>query len=96
MRNNNIKDKKFSEDIDKSAKEFLKYRKEKSSFWRYAYTIGVGGWLFVIPVVAGAYIGNYLDKRTGSGISWSITFIIFGIAIGIYNIWYFYIRKSGQ
>ena len=94
MKNN--KDKKFSEHIDKSAKEFLEARKEKSSFWRYAYIIGVGGWLFVIPVVAGAYLGHYLDKKMHGDISWSLTFIIIGIAIGIYNIWYFYLYKSGQ
>lgn len=89
-----IKDKKFLEDVDKSAKNLMKARREKSSFWHYAYIIGVGGWLFVIPIVAGAYIGRYLDKKTEGGISWAITFIIIGIAIGIYNIWYFYIRRS--
>jgi ATP synthase protein I len=90
-----MKNKKFSEDIDKSAKELLKGRKEKTSFWRYAYIIGVGGWLFVIPIVAGAYLGRYLDKKTeGGGISWTITFIIIGIAIGIYNIWHFYMKES--
>lgn len=91
---NKIKNKKFSEDIDKSAKELLKSRREKTSLWHYAYVIGVGGWLFVIPIVAGAYLGRYLDKKTEGGISWTITFIIIGIAIGIYNIWYFYVRKS--
>jgi ATP synthase protein I len=94
MVKNKIKDKKFSEDVDKSAKELLKARKEKTSFWHYTYVIGVGGWLFVIPIVAGAYLGRYLDKKTEGGISWTITFIIIGIVIGIYNIWYFYIRKS--
>jgi ATP synthase protein I len=86
--------KNFSEDIEKSAKELLKARKEKT-FWHYASLIGVGGWLFVIPIVAGAYLGRYLDKKLG-GISWTITFIIIGIAVGIYNFWYFYLRKSKQ
>jgi ATP synthase protein I len=86
--------KNFSEDIEKSAKELMKARKEKT-FWHYASLIGVGGWLFVIPIVAGAYLGRYLDKKLG-GISWTITFIIIGIAVGIYNFWYFYLRKSKQ
>ncbi len=84
----------FSKDIEKSAKELMKARKEKT-FWHYASLIGVGGWLFVIPIVAGAYLGRYLDKKLG-GISWTITFIIIGIAVGIYNFWYFYLRKSKQ
>lgn len=86
--------KRFSEDIEKSAKELIKARKEKT-FWHYASVIGVGGWLFVIPVVAGAYLGRYLDKKIG-GISSTITFILIGMAVGIYNFWYFYLRKNRQ
>jgi ATP synthase protein I len=86
--------KKFSEDIEKSAKELMNARKEKT-FWHYASVIGVGGWLFVIPVIAGAYLGRYLDKKIG-GISWTLTFLIIGIAVGIYNFWYFYLRKNKQ
>ena len=83
----------FTEEIEKSTKDLLKGRKERSAFWRYAYIIGVGGWLFVLPVVGGAYLGRYLDGRFKAGISWTITLIIIGIAVGIYNIWHFYLRK---
>lgn len=91
-----MKNIKFSRDIKKSAKELMEARKEKRSFWRYASVVGAGGWLFVIPVVGGAYLGRYLDKRMGSGILWTAALIVIGIAIGIYNIWYFLIRKSQQ
>jgi ATP synthase protein I len=84
---------KFSEEIEKSTKELMKARKEKT-FWHYASIIGVGGWLFVIPIIAGAYLGRYLDKRFVGGISWTITFIIIGIAAGIYNFWFFYMRRT--
>jgi ATP synthase protein I len=84
---------KFSEEIEKSAKELMEARKEKT-FWHYASIIGVGGWLFVIPIIAGAYLGRYLDKRFVVGISWTITFIIIGIAAGIYNFWFFYMRRT--
>lgn len=87
---------KFSRDVKKSAKELMEARKEKMSFWHYASVVGVGGWLFVIPVVGGAYLGRYLDKKMGSGILWTAALIVIGIAIGIYNIWYFLIRKSQQ
>jgi ATP synthase protein I len=90
-----MEDKRFSRDIEKSAKELKKGRKERSAFWHYAYVLSVGGWLFVIPVVGGAYFGKYLDKRIGGGgISWTLTFIVIGMAVGIYNIWYFLLKKS--
>lgn len=84
--------KKFSNEIEKSAKELMKARKEKT-FWYYASLIGVGGWLFVIPIIAGAYLGRYLDKKLEGGISWTITFIIIGVAAGIYNFCFFYTRR---
>ncbi|MDA8088346.1 MAG: AtpZ/AtpI family protein [Nitrospiraceae bacterium] len=86
---------KFPDEIERSASELMRARGKKSSFWRYAYTIGVGGWLFVLPVVGGAYLGHYLDGKMKGGISWTITFIIIGIATGIYNVWLFYFRRQG-
>jgi ATP synthase protein I len=84
---------KFSQEIKKSAKEMMKARKEKP-FWHYASLIGVGGWLFAIPIVAGAYFGSYLDREFKGEISWTITFIIIGLVAGIYNFWFFYMRKT--
>lgn len=89
-----MRERRFSEKVEKSAEELTRSRKEKSRFWHYAQMLGVGGWLFVIPVVAGAYLGRYLDRKLGGEISWTITFMIIGIAVGIYNIWYFLLRKS--
>jgi ATP synthase protein I len=91
-----MEDKKFFRDIERSAKELKKGRKERSAFWYYASLVGAGGWLFVIPVVGGAYLGRYLDKKMGSGILWTAALIVVGIAIGIYNIWHFYFRKSKE
>jgi ATP synthase protein I len=81
----------FPRDVDKSARELMKARREKRTFWRYAYLLGAGGWLFAIPVVGGAYLGKYLDgKFSGSGISWTLTFLILGIAFGVYNVLRFF------
>ncbi|MDR4508123.1 MAG: AtpZ/AtpI family protein [Candidatus Brocadiaceae bacterium] len=89
--------KKFSEHIDKSAKELLESRKQKTTFWQFANVLGVGGWVFVIPIVGGAYLGRYLDKKFGNeGISWTITLIIIGIAAGAFNVWHFFVKKSKQ
>jgi ATP synthase protein I len=91
-----MEDKKFSKDIEKSAKELMNARKEKGTFLHYAYVLGVGGWLLALPIVGGAYLGKYLDKKIGGsgGISWTITFIIIGIAVGFYNLWYNFMKRS--
>jgi ATP synthase protein I len=87
---------KFSEDIERSARDLEKGRRERSAFWHYAYVLGVGGWLLAIPVVAGAYIGRYLDRFRAGDISWTITCIIIGLASGIYNIWHFLMKRPRQ
>lgn len=91
-----MKDKRFSKGIEESARDLMEARKQKGKFWYYAQVLGVGGWLLVIPIVGGAYLGRYLDKKIGGGggTSWTITFIIIGIAIGFYNVWYTFIKRS--
>jgi ATP synthase protein I len=84
----------FSKNVEESAKEVKEAKKQKGRLWHYASIIGIAGWLFAIPVVAGAYLGRYLDRKLEASISWTITFIILGIALGAYNVWYFYFRKE--
>ena len=86
---------KLTEEVEKSAKEILRSRREKN-FWYYTAILGVGGWLFVLPVVAGAYLGRYLDRKVPGGISWTITCILLGLALGIYNVWDYYQRRTGK
>jgi ATP synthase protein I len=87
-------ERKLSRDVDRSARELVKARQEKRTFWRYAYLLGAGGWLFAIPVVGCAYLGKYLDYRFGGkDISWTITFLVLGIAFGVYNVWRFFTRE---
>jgi ATP synthase protein I len=90
-----MENRKLSREVEKSAKELSRSRGEKS-FWHYASVLGVGGWLFVLPVVAGAYLGRYLDGKLKGGTSWTITCIILGLALGLYNVWYFFVRRSGK
>ena len=86
---------KLTSEVEKSAAELTRSRREKG-FWHYASLLGVGGWLFVQPVVAGAYLGKFLDKRHHEGISWTITCILLGLALGVYNVWNYYTRKFGK
>ena len=51
--------------------------------WRYAALLGAGGWLLVVPVVGGAYLGRWLDARhVGGGQSWTLTLILLGLGAG--------------
>ncbi len=79
---------KFLENIQKKSK-FLKRFRGKGILWQSIAAVGVIGWMIAIPTVAGTFLGKYIDSIfTGyEGISWTITFMLIGLAIGIYSVW---------
>ncbi len=47
---------------------------------------GTLGLLFVVPIIAGAYLGRWLDSiSAGYSVRWTVSLIIWGIWIGAYN-----------
>lgn len=56
---------------------------------------GTLGLLFVVPIVAGAYLGRWLDTlMPGYSVRWTISLIVLGIAVGSYNVLRFLQEKS--
>lgn len=55
---------------------------------------GTLGLLFVVPIIAGAYLGRWLDGLfAGYSVRWTISLILLGIGFGGYNVWYFLREK---
>ena len=56
---------KLSREVEKAARELKKARGEKS-FWQYASLLGVGGWLFVLPILgAHTWVNTWTRSCTG-------------------------------
>jgi ATP synthase protein I len=50
--------------------------------------LGTLGLVLVIPVVAGAYLGRWLDSLvSGYSVRWTVSLIVLGLAIGIMNVY---------
>lgn len=48
---------------------------------------GTLGLLLALPIVAGAYLGRWLDSLVaGYSVRWTVSLIVLGIALGIYNV----------
>jgi ATP synthase protein I len=46
--------------------------------------------ILVLPIVAGAYLGNWLDNRIkGYSFSWTITLIVLGVFVGSVDVYLF-------
>lgn len=55
-------------------------------------SMGVG---LVLNVLLGFFVGSFLDKRFDTFPSWTAVFVILGIIIGFYNIFYI-LKKYGD
>jgi len=86
--------KEFQKNIKKKATILEKWRK-KGLFWGTLAAIGTVGWMIVLPAVIGGYLGKFIDEEYNSPgeISWSITFLLIGLGIGIYSVWRFFYYK---
>ena len=49
--------------------------------------IGVLGWIFVIPTLAGLFFGRWLDSTLGTGLFWTAPLMIVGLCIGGWTAW---------
>lgn len=56
---------------------------------------GTLGLLFMVPIVAGAYLGRWLDSLVaGYSVRWTMSLIVLGIAVGAYNAYRFLRERS--
>ncbi len=83
----------FFEEIEKKISE-LERKKERSVWYALSY-IGSVGIILLLPVVLGTYLGWWLDGRYKTGkISWTITFMIIGLMVGVYNVYRIVYRRE--
>jgi ATP synthase protein I len=67
-----------------------KAKKERSTILAQTVYLGTIGFMIAIPIVAGAYLGSWLDgKLPGFSFSWTISCIFAGLVIGAVNVYFF-------
>lgn len=55
---------------------------------------GLVGWSVAIPTLLGIALGVWLDERYPGRVSWTLTFLIIGVALGCLNAWYWIKQES--
>ena len=55
---------------------------------------GLVGWSVTIPTLLGIVLGLWLDARWPGQASWTLTFLIIGVALGALNAWYWVKQES--
>ncbi len=83
------REKEFLREIEKKEKRRIKSQSRKNrAIWMGFGLFGVIGWSVMIPMVIGIVIGLWADRRWPGHISWTLTFLFLGIALGCWNAWY--------
>ncbi len=80
-------------EIERQARRMRKAEEERPTLVGQTVYIGTLGLLMVLPVIAGAYLGHWLDGLAdGYSIRWTMSLILLGVFIGAMNV-YLFIRE---
>lgn len=79
--------------IERQAKRMKKAEHDQPTLVAQTVFIGTLGLLFVLPVIAGAYLGHWLDSQIVEySVRWTTSLILLGVLIGAVNV-YLFIRE---
>jgi ATP synthase protein I len=79
--------------VERQARRIQKAEKERPTLIAQTVYAGMLGLLFVLPVIGGAYLGNWIDNQiSGYSVRWTTSLIILGVMIGGMNV-YLYIKE---
>jgi ATP synthase protein I len=79
--------------VERQARRIKKAEKERPTLIAQTVYAGMLGLLFVLPVIGGAYLGNWIDNQfSGYSVRWTTSLIILGIMVGGMNV-YLYLRE---
>lgn len=80
--------------VERQVKRMQRADKERPTLLAQSVFMGTLALLFVLPVIFGAYLGNWLDNLAeGYSIIWTIGLLVSGLVIGMVNV-YLYIREK--
>jgi ATP synthase protein I len=79
--------------VERQARRMQKAERERPTLMGQTVFIGTLGLLLVLPVIGGAYLGQWLDSlATGYSIRWTTSLILVGVFVGALNV-YLFIRE---
>ena len=79
--------------VEKQVKRMQRAEKERPTLLAQSVFMGTLALLFVLPVIVGAYLGNWLDNMVqGYSIYWTIGLLLAGLVVGVINV-YIFVRE---
>lgn len=81
--------------VETQAKRIRKARASQDTLLAQTLYVGTLGLLLVLPILLGAFIGNWLDSLVdGYSVHWTLGLILLGVVLGAMNV-YLFIKERG-
>jgi len=78
----------LADEVRTRAERHRRWRLEgEQSVARRLAQIGVLGWIVVVPMLIGAFVGHWLDGKFATGIFWTGPMLLLGLALGCWSAW---------
>lgn len=82
------RDERLKSEVQKDLERAEKATREKRTLLAQTVYLGTLGLMLALPIVAGAYLGSWLDsKLKGFSVSWTISLILVGVFVGAVNVY---------
>jgi ATP synthase protein I len=81
------------QNIEKQARRMAQAERDRPTLLAQTVFLGTLALLFVMPVVGGAYLGQWIDSQfAGYSYRWTISLLLTGVFVGGMNV-YLYIQR---
>jgi len=81
---------KLEKRLERQIARMKKAERERPSLIGQTVYLGTLGILFVVPIIAGAYLGQWLDSlELGYSVHWTTSLILVGVFVGGLNVYLF-------
>ena len=85
----------FGDEVAARAARKLRARRHPTGFWFGLGMMGLIGWSVVMPTLLGAGLGLWLDGKFSGRISWTLSLMLLGLALGCSNAWH-WVKKERE
>lgn len=88
-----MNDEQLRKSVEKQVKRMQRAERERPTLLAQSVFMGTLTLLFVLPMIGGAYLGNWLDNMAQDySMRWTMGLMLLGLGIGMVNV-YLFIRE---
>ncbi|MEI7840231.1 MAG: AtpZ/AtpI family protein [Methylococcaceae bacterium] len=79
---------KLKNQIEQQVKRIKKAQNQPATLLSQTVYVGTLGLVMVLPIVAGAYLGHWLDSLSaGYSARWTLSLLFTGVVVGMFNVY---------